>query len=201
MAAGQGSSMLYPVRVERRAPAAWWPILAAAGSVAVIGLAWWLWPRPVKEAGPAPAVTAPPPAAAAAPPPGAAVVAPAPVVRAAPAEAPLKPAAVVALPKLTAPKPAPVPQPVATAVRKAAPAAAASPPAAAAAALELGEASPKDMPAMSIAGYIRDDQAGSMAMINDKLVREGEEVAPGLRLEKILSEGAIFSYKGQRFRR
>ncbi len=188
MAAGQGSSMLYPVRVERRAPAAWWPILAAAGSVAVIGLAWWLWPRPVKEAGPAPAVTAPPPAAAAAPPPGAAVVAPAPVVRAAPAEAP-------------APKPAPVPQPVATAVRKAAPAAAASPPAAAAAALELGEASPKDMPAMSIAGYIRDDQAGSMAMINDKLVREGEEVAPGLRLEKILSEGAIFSYKGQRFRR
>jgi general secretion pathway protein B len=60
---------------------------------------------------------------------------------------------------------------------------------------------PKDVPPMTIAGYIHDDQEGSMAMINDKLVREGEEVAPGLRLEKILADGAIFVYKGHRFRR
>ncbi len=54
---------------------------------------------------------------------------------------------------------------------------------------------------MAIAGYIHDDQEGSMAMINDKLVREGEEISPGLRLEKILADGAIFVYKGRRFRR
>ena len=41
----------------------------------------------------------------------------------------------------------------------------------------------------------------NLAIINDKLVREGEEVAPGLRLEKIIDESAVFTYKGQRFRR
>jgi general secretion pathway protein B len=40
-----------------------------------------------------------------------------------------------------------------------------------------------------------------MAMIDDKLLHEGDEVAPGLRLEKILADGAQFSYKGYRFRR
>jgi general secretion pathway protein B len=66
---------------------------------------------------------------------------------------------------------------------------------------ELAPAAQKHLPEMTIAGYIHDDQAGSMAMINDKLVREGEEVSPGLRLEKILPDGAIFSYRGERFRR
>jgi len=59
----------------------------------------------------------------------------------------------------------------------------------------------KDFPALSIAGYIRDDQGNSLAMINEKLVREGEEVEPGVRLEKILGENSIFLYKGRRFRR
>jgi general secretion pathway protein B len=66
---------------------------------------------------------------------------------------------------------------------------------------DLAPAAQKHLPEMTIAGYIHDDQAGSMAMINDKLVREGEEVSPGLRLEKILPDGAIFSYRGERFRR
>jgi general secretion pathway protein B len=66
---------------------------------------------------------------------------------------------------------------------------------------DASPALPKNLPEMTIAGYIHDDQAGSMAMINDKLVREGEEVSPGLRLEKILPDGAIFSYRGEHFRR
>jgi general secretion pathway protein B len=66
---------------------------------------------------------------------------------------------------------------------------------------ETRSGDPRGLPTMNIAGYIHDEQEGSIAMINDKLVREGEEVSPGLRLEKILSDGAIFSYKGQRFRR
>lgn len=76
-----------------------------------------------------------------------------------------------------------------------------SSPAAAGAPRELAPTAQKHLPEMSIAGYIHDDQEGSMAMINDKLVREGEEVSPGLRLEKILPDGAIFSYRGEHFRR
>jgi general secretion pathway protein B len=66
---------------------------------------------------------------------------------------------------------------------------------------EVGESRTDEMPSISISGYIRDDEAGGMAMINDKLVREGEEISPGLRLEKILPDGAVFSYKGRRFTR
>jgi len=60
---------------------------------------------------------------------------------------------------------------------------------------------PIELPVMIIAGYIRDEQGGSLAMINEKLVREGEEVAPGLRLEKILGDMSIFNYRGYRFQR
>ena len=60
---------------------------------------------------------------------------------------------------------------------------------------------PKDFPVLSITGYIHDDEGNSLAMINDKLVHEGEEVEPGLRLEKILGENSVFVYKGRRFRR
>lgn len=66
---------------------------------------------------------------------------------------------------------------------------------------EVAEPRMDDIPPISISGYIRDDEAGGMAMINDRLVREGEEVSPGLRLEKILPEGAVFNYKGRRFTR
>lgn len=60
---------------------------------------------------------------------------------------------------------------------------------------------PAAMPPIAIAGYIKDQAGGNLAIINDRLVREGEEIAPGLRLEKIDGENAVFTYKGQRFRR
>ncbi|OGA25346.1 MAG: hypothetical protein A3H34_05620 [Betaproteobacteria bacterium RIFCSPLOWO2_02_FULL_67_19] len=37
--------------------------------------------------------------------------------------------------------------------------------------------------------------------INDRVLREGAEAAPGLVLEQITPEGMIMSYKGYRFRR
>lgn len=64
----------------------------------------------------------------------------------------------------------------------------------------LGD-SPKGLPTINISGYINDEQGANLAIINDHLVREGEEIAPGLRLEKIIGENAVFNYKGQRFRR
>lgn len=59
----------------------------------------------------------------------------------------------------------------------------------------------KDLPALNITGYIHNEQGGSLAMINNQLVREGEEVSSGLRLVKILDNSAIFSYKGYVFSR
>lgn len=40
-----------------------------------------------------------------------------------------------------------------------------------------------------------------LAGINGRLLREGEEVSPGLRLERITEEGVILNFKGHRFRR
>jgi general secretion pathway protein B len=60
---------------------------------------------------------------------------------------------------------------------------------------------PKSLPAVSVSGFIKDESGVNLAIINDKLVREGDEVLPGLRLEKIDGENAYFNYKGQRFRR
>jgi general secretion pathway protein B len=59
----------------------------------------------------------------------------------------------------------------------------------------------KELPALNITGYIHNEQSGSLAMINNQLVHEGEEVSPGLLLVKILDNSAIFSYKGYVFSR
>jgi general secretion pathway protein B len=40
-----------------------------------------------------------------------------------------------------------------------------------------------------------------LVSINDRMLREGESLTPGLRLEQITPDGLIFSYKGYRFRR
>ena len=37
--------------------------------------------------------------------------------------------------------------------------------------------------------------------INDRLLREGGTVPPGLTLDEITPDGMVFSYKGYRFRR
>jgi general secretion pathway protein B len=59
----------------------------------------------------------------------------------------------------------------------------------------------KELPALSITGIIRDQSSGGMAIVNDKMLREGDEVAPGLKLEKIEDNALVFSYKGYRFTR
>ena len=59
---------------------------------------------------------------------------------------------------------------------------------------------PRQLPAIAVAGYIRDGNA-NMVIVNDKLLREGDEVEPGLTLESIHGDGVTFNYKGYRFRR
>jgi hypothetical protein len=36
--------------------------------------------------------------------------------------------------------------------------------------------------------------------INEKILQEGQELTPGLRLEEIVPEGVIFGFRGYRFR-
>jgi general secretion pathway protein B len=59
----------------------------------------------------------------------------------------------------------------------------------------------KGLPALNIAGYIHNAQTGNLAMINNRLVHEGEEVSPGLILVKILDDKAVFSFNGFEFSR
>jgi len=66
---------------------------------------------------------------------------------------------------------------------------------------ELPPALQREMPALSVAGFIRNEGSGSMVIVNDRLVREGDEVAPGVKLEKIHNDSLIFNYKGYRFKR
>lgn len=59
----------------------------------------------------------------------------------------------------------------------------------------------QSLPPLVVGGFAAGESGGTMVMVDDKLVREGDEVAPGIRVEKILVDGAEFAYKGYRFRR
>jgi general secretion pathway protein B len=180
LAEGKAASALYPVSVaSRRATSPWLLMLGvAAGTLAVAGLVFWLlMPRSSSRPEPVPSVPTP-------------VVA-APVVQPAPVPPP-----VIVQPAREVPVAAAVPRPpVVPATRE-------KPQPAPVAPQEV-PAPPKEeaLPVIVITGYVRDGEQGGMAMINDRLVREGEEVSPGLRLEKILPDGAIFNFKGRRFTR
>lgn len=70
---------------------------------------------------------------------------------------------------------------------------------------ELRELSPtvqREIPSMSFTMLVYSEVPGNrMIRINGKLMREGDEVASGLKLEEIIPGGAVFSYRGQRFRK
>jgi len=146
----------------------------------------------------------------------------------APAVAPLAPAP--AAPLAEAPPPAPAkpkdapaaakrtPEPKAQAPRRAEPVAPAAPPApeparpvlvAAAPAVDenlgplasLPESVQRDVPKVSFGGYIYSPNPAERLLLVDKMLRrEGEEVAPGLVLERLLPKAAVMNYRGHRYR-
>lgn len=66
---------------------------------------------------------------------------------------------------------------------------------------ELPQNIQSEIPPLVFTGYIYSkNQAERSVVINDKLLREGDQVAPGLVLEKMTSEEVILSYKGYRYR-
>ena len=67
---------------------------------------------------------------------------------------------------------------------------------------ELPVAIQQELPPMSISVHAYSDKAGERLVdINNRLLHEGEYVAPGLKLESITPDGMILSYRGYRFRR
>ncbi len=66
---------------------------------------------------------------------------------------------------------------------------------------ELPLAIQQELPPMSISVHAYSGKAAQRLVgINNRLLHEGEDVAPGLRLEQITPEGMILSYKGYKFR-
>lgn len=110
-------------------------------------------------------------------------------------------------------KPAPIPEalpvkkaepvPVPLPVKKAVPAeAAAAPPENRVGSLQdLPPNVQKDVPPVAFGGYIySNNPADRSVLIGNRLLREGDQVAPGLTLEKMLPKEAILNYMGYRFR-
>ncbi|MFS2007154.1 general secretion pathway protein GspB [Duganella sp. CT11-25] len=193
-------------------------VLALLGMAAVIGVLLTLVLRTSEPAAPAVAPLPPQGALAAAPSVAAVMAAPAPqsAAVAAPAPAPLReptplPAPVADLPPSVAQlakasAPAPSPASAAAASAAAAPVAVAAKPAAAPDEpvmnlRDLPEPIQRSIPQVAVGGYIYSKNPADRVLLIDKVLRrEGEEVAPGLTLEKLQPKEAVFSFKGYRYR-
>ncbi|WP_136418709.1 general secretion pathway protein GspB [Herbaspirillum sp. ST 5-3] len=58
-----------------------------------------------------------------------------------------------------------------------------------------------EIPSLTIGGYIySSSKADRTVLINKTLLHEGDEVVPGLRLEKLMPNGMVLNYKGYRYR-
>ncbi|MDB5962400.1 MAG: hypothetical protein JWP59_3694, partial [Massilia sp.] len=66
---------------------------------------------------------------------------------------------------------------------------------------DLPENVRSSIPQLSFGGYMYSPNPADRLVLIDKVLRhEGEEVAPGLVLEKLLPKAAIMSYRGTRYK-
>jgi general secretion pathway protein B len=67
---------------------------------------------------------------------------------------------------------------------------------------ELPLAIQQEIPDMKIQLHSYSNKSvNSIVSINSRMMKEGDSLAPGLKLEQITPDGVIFSYKGYRFQR
>jgi general secretion pathway protein B len=60
----------------------------------------------------------------------------------------------------------------------------------------------RDLPPMQVMAHAYSARAGERLVgINNKLLHEGDEVTPGLKLEQITPDGMVLNFKGHVFRR
>lgn len=66
---------------------------------------------------------------------------------------------------------------------------------------ELPEPIQRSVPPIAMGGYMYSKNPADRLLLIDKVLRhEGEEVAPGLVLEKLQPKAAVFTFKGYRYR-
>jgi general secretion pathway protein B len=66
---------------------------------------------------------------------------------------------------------------------------------------ELPQDIQSQIPPLTVNGYIYADKpADRTVLINQRLLREGEQVAPDLRLEKLMPSGMVLNFRGHRYR-
>ena len=66
---------------------------------------------------------------------------------------------------------------------------------------ELPSSIQQNLPAFSITAHIHTgDPVSGMVKVNGQMMREGQELSPGLKLEEIIPDGVIFRYQNYRFR-
>lgn len=192
-------------------------LIIGLGLGVLVAAAALLWVRhtgeqPVRLAAAPVSAPASAPAPAPAPAPAAAAAAPA-AAPAAPAPAPaLREAAPVAAKPAPAPARAAEPPPVRVAEASLSETPAALAPAPVAAAQPAGEENlrtlqqlpesvRREIPQVGFGGYIYSPTPGESLLLVDKtLRREGEEVAPGLVLERLMPKAAVMNYRGTRYR-
>lgn len=162
------------------------PLLIGLGAGALVaGVAAFAMLR--QSASPAPQIIAAVPA-----PQPRAIVVPPPAAEPMPAPAP-KPPEPKPKPK---PKPKPIPKPEPAPVATPAPVEDNTPPLS-----QLPEAIQREVPRIAVGGYIYSANPADRLLLIDKVLRrEGEEVAPGLTLEKLLPKAAVMNYRGYRYR-
>lgn len=66
---------------------------------------------------------------------------------------------------------------------------------------DLPEPIQRQIPAVSMGGYMYSKNPADRLVLIDKVLRhEGEEISPGIVLEKLQAKSAVFSFKGYRYR-
>ena len=66
---------------------------------------------------------------------------------------------------------------------------------------ELPEPIQRAIPPVTLGGYMYSKNPADRLILIDKTLRkEGDEVAPGLQLEKLLPKAAVFSFRGYRYK-
>ena len=59
----------------------------------------------------------------------------------------------------------------------------------------------RDVPRITVSGYVYStDAGGRVATINERSLREGDELIAGMKLEQIAQDHVLFSFRGYRFR-
>jgi len=126
---------------------------------------------------------------------------PAPVaVRAAPQAVPAAPST-PAVAAVRTPTAVPTPAPVAATAPARTPAPAAAPEDSLPYLQQLPESVQREVPRVAFGGYMYSANPADRLLLVDKALRhEGEEVAPGLILEKLLPRAAVMNYRGVRYR-